>query len=166
MRRGQATLAILACAAAGVLAGALLLWIYEAMPPELARVAANRRVAEFLRPLFTYSESARLASQVLGLLVLALPGGTVLGALTGFAMARVRYPRLLCYGALLWPAWVLAASQYHYAVSTAGSSSVQYHAWLARNHRLADTAAMLSVFFIVAYASRRLLGERVIESRA
>ena len=105
-------------------------------------------------------EAARFAAYLLGVLLTALPGGIVLGALAGFAMARARYPRLLCYCALAWPAWTLAASQYHYAVRTAGQSSVQYHAWLARNYSFADVAAACSVFFVVAYASHRLIKSR------
>ena len=142
-----------ACAAAGLLAGWLLFWIYYALQPELTPLAANRRVAEWVRLMVASIEAARFVAYLLGLLVTALPGGIALGALAGFVMARVRYPGLLCYGALAWPAWVLASSQYYYSVTTAGQSSVQYWAWVARNYRLADTAAMLAVFFIAAYAT-------------
>jgi hypothetical protein len=156
----------LACAAAGLVAGWLLHWLYYALQPELAPLAANRRVADALRPMLASIESARFAAYLLGLLVTALPGGIALGALAGYAMARVRAPRVLCYAALGWPAWVLASSQYHYAVTTAGQSAVQYWAWQVRNLRLADVAAMLIVFFLVAYAARRLFAGRVIKSAA
>jgi len=146
----------LACAAAGLLAGWLLHWAYYALQPELAPLAANRRVADWFRPMLASIEAARFAAYLLGLLVTALPGGIALGTLAGYAMARAAYPRLLCYGALVWPAWVLASSQYYYAVTTAGQSSVQYWAWVARNHRLADAAAMLVVFFLITYAAQRL----------
>jgi hypothetical protein len=141
-------------AAAGLLAGYLLLWVFNELPAEWLRLAASRRVIELARPLFDSIEATRSAVRVMNVALLALPGGILLGGLVGAAMARIRHPRVLAYSTLLWPAYVLARSEYRYV--TAESHALQFHQWEIRNYTFFDTAVIGAVFFVAVYAAYRL----------
>lgn len=149
-------MARLGWAAAGLLAGYLLLWLPDALPEEWRRLAANRDLVAALRPTFGSVEMARAMLRSLNVLLLALPGGILLGGLAGYAMARIRHPRILCYFSLAWPAWVLAHSQYRFAVLAAHSPTLQFHEWEIRNYRFFDIAVTCAVFLLCAYAAQRL----------
>ncbi len=153
-------MARLGWAVAGLLAGYLLLRLPDALPDAWHRLFANRDLVAAFRPTFGSVEMTRAMLRAFNVVLLALPGGLLLGALAGYALARIRHPRILCYSILAWPAWMLAHSQYRYAVLAAHSPTLQFHEWEIRNYRFFDTAVTCAVFLLCAYAAQRLWAPR------
>lgn len=134
----------------GVLIGYLLIEIYarhNLLTKEVLSLVVKKSNAEFLTDLVGDRESAREIMFYIVLLLQALPGGLLLGAGMGVMLRRIRHPRLLCYGVLVWPLYLyLLFSIVEWQARQAGLRVV-----LLDSRTLGMWSAIYSVFYISMY---------------